>query len=203
MNSYVSDEELFILQRMIDGDEIAFKYFFDTYYDDLCNFVNSYLRDKPLSEDIVQGIFIYLWDNRSSLPRNCSVKSYLYTASKNRSLNQIRDTKNRNDVLEKLYTCLQVISEENTEQSLELKELKEIITKAVDELPQQCKTIYQLSRNEGLTNKEIAEKLGLSIKTVENQITIAIRKIKDFLQPYHYQIFILFIFFNFPEFFRG
>ncbi len=197
MSSYVSNEELFILQRMIDGDENAFKYFFDTYYEDLCNFVNSYLRNEPLSEDIVQGIFIYLWDNRGSLPKNCSVKSYLYTASKNRSLNQIRDTKNRNGVLEKLYTCLQVISEENAEQNLELKELEEIITKAVDELPQQCRTIYQLSRNEGLSNKEIAEELGLSVKTVENQITIAVRKIKDFLQPYHYQIFILFILFQF------
>src|SRR5665648_1284226 len=79
MNQKFSNEEFFILQRMIDGDEIAFKYFFDTYYDDLCNFVNGYLRDETFSEDVIQNIFIYLWEKKDSLPFNCSIKSYLYT----------------------------------------------------------------------------------------------------------------------------
>jgi len=197
MNPNVSNEEYFILQRMIDGDENALKYFFDTYYDNLCNFVNSYMRDESLSEDIVQSLFIYLWEKKDSLPFNCSIKSYLYSASKNKSLNHLRNVKNQNRIVGELLTQPELISDEKADRFLEFEELKTLISNAIDGLPNQCKTIYQLSRDEGLTNKEIAEKLGISIKTVENQMTIAIRKIKDFLQPYHDQIFILFIIANF------
>lgn len=199
MKSNVSNEEIFILQRMIEGDENAFKYFFDTYYDNLCNFVNSYLRDETLAEDVVQNIFIYLWENRNSLPVNCSIKSYLYTASKNKSLNHLRDEKNKNRIVGELLTQSEFNSGEKADQFLEFEELRTVISSAIDVLPANCKTIYKLSRDEGLTNKEIAERLGISVKTVENQMTIAIRKIKDFLQPYHYQLFTLFItahFFN-------
>lgn len=197
MKQNVSNEEFFILQRMIEGDENAFKYFFDTYYDNLCNFVNSYLRDETLSEDVVQNIFIYLWEKKDSLPSNCSIKSYLYTASKNKSLNQLRNIKNKNRIVGELLTQPELISDEKADLFLEFEELKTIISNAIDGLPTQCKTIYQLSRDEGLTNKEIAEKLGITVKTVENQMTIAIRKINFFLQPYHDQIFILFIVANF------
>jgi RNA polymerase sigma-70 factor (ECF subfamily) len=197
MKQKVSSEEFFILQRMIEGDENAFKYFFDTYYDNLCNFVNSYLRDEILSEDVVQSIFIYLWEKKDSLSSDCSIKSYLYTASKNKSLNQIRNIKNKNRIVEELLTQSELISDEKTDQFLEFEELETIISNAINGLPAQCKAIYQLSRDEGLTNKEISKKLGITVKTVENQMTIAIRKIKDFLQPYHDQIFILFIVANF------
>ena len=197
MKSNVSNEEIFILQRMIDGDENAFKYFFDTYYDNLCNFVNSYLRDETLAEDIVQNIFIYLWENRNSLPTNCSIKSYLYTASKNKSLNHLRNEKNKNRIVGELLTQAEFNSEEKADQFLEFEELRKVVFSAIDVLPANCKTIYKLSRDEGLTNKEIAERLGVSVKTVENQMTIAIRKIKEFLQPYQDQIFILFIFARF------
>jgi len=197
MKPNLSNEEFFILQRMIEGDENAFKYFFDTHYDNLCNFVNSYLRDETLSEDVVQSIFIYLWEKKDSLPSNCSVKSYLYAASKNRSLNQLRDIKNKNRIVGELLAHPALISDEKADQFLEFEELKKIISNAIDGLPAQCKTIYQLSRDEGLTNKEIAEKLGITVKTVENQMTIAIRKIKDFLQPYHDLIFFFFIVANF------
>jgi RNA polymerase sigma-70 factor (ECF subfamily) len=182
---------------MIEGDENAFKYFFDTYYDDLCNFVNSYLRDEILSEDVVQSIFIYLWEKKDSLPSNCSIKSYLYSASKNKSLNQLRNVKNKNRIIGELLSRPELISDEKADHFLEFEELKTLIFNAIDGLPMQCKTIYQFSRDEGLTNKEIAEKLEISIKTVENQMTIAIRKIKEFLQPYQDQIFILFIFARF------
>jgi RNA polymerase sigma-70 factor (ECF subfamily) len=197
MKPNVSNEELFILQKMIDGDENALKYFFDTYYDDLCNFVNSYLRDESLAEDIVQSIFIYMWDKRDSIPYPGSMKSYLYMASKNKSLNHLRNIKNKNRILEKLSFEPKLVSDNNTDYFLEFEELKTIISQAIDILPNQCKIIYQLSREDGLTHKEIAQKLDISTKTVENQMTIAIHKIKDFIQPYQDQIFILFIFTHF------
>jgi RNA polymerase sigma-70 factor (ECF subfamily) len=193
MKPKIPGEDFFILQKMIEGDEDAFKYFFDTYYDDLCNFVNSYLRDQTLSEDIVQSIFIYLWEKKDSLPFNCSIKSYLYTASKNKSLNYIRNQKNKNRIIEELIPQAELFFSEDADQFLEFEELKKIICDAVEGLPTQCKTIYQLSRDGELTNKEIAENLSISVKTVENQMTIAIKKIKDFLQPYHDQIFFFFL----------
>lgn len=193
MNSNVSNEEFFIIQRMIGGDENAFKYFFDSYYEDLCNFVNGYLRDETLSEDIVQSIFIYLWEKRDSLLSNSSIKSYLYSASKNKSLNFLRNEKNKNRIEGEIFAQPELFSEEKADSFIEFEELKTLISKAIDVLPMQCKTIYQLSRDEGLSNKEIAEKLGIAVKTVENQMTIAIRKLKDSLQPYKDQIFILFI----------
>ena len=197
MKKNVSNAEFFIIQRMVEGDENAFKYFFAIYYDDLCNFVNSYLRDETLSEDIVQSIFIYLWENRDSLPSNSSIKAYLYTATKNKSLNHLRNEKNKHRIEGALFAQTESFSDESADRYLEFEELKTILSRAVEVLPTQCKTIYQLSRDEGLSQKEIAEKLGITMKTVENQMTIAIRKIKEHLQPYQDQIFILFISINF------
>ena len=188
----VSKEEIFILQRMIEGDEDAFKYFFDTYYDDLCNFVNSYLREESISEDIVQNIFIYLWEKKGSLNLKNSVKAYLYTASKNKSLNYLRNIKTQNRITEEHFSQSDITTG-STDQYLEFEELKSIINQAIGRLPARCKKIYQLSRDREMTNKEIASELGISVKTVENQITIALKKIKDFLALYHDQIFLLFI----------
>lgn len=192
----ISSQEYFVLQKMICGNEDAFKYFFDTYYDDLCNFVNSYLRDRILSEDIVQNIFVHLWENKNKLPSDCSIKSYLYTASKNKSLNFLRNRKNQNRIIENLKLS-DDITEFTSDQYLEFDELRAVIIKGIEMLPDRCREIYMLSRNEGLSNKEIAEKLAISVKTVENQVTIAIRKLKEHLQPYEDQIFILFLFSNF------
>lgn len=193
----MSNGEIFILHKMVEGDESAFKYFFDTYYDDLCNFVNSYIRDEIIAEDIVQNIFIYLWEKKELLPPNCSIKSYLYAASKNKSLNYLRNQKNKAHIIEK-FMSLESIVEYTTDQYLEIEELKVAVGKAVNQLPEQCKKIYQQSRDHGFTNKEIAAKLGISLKTVENQMTIAIRKIKENLRSY--QSF-LFAFFPFCLFF--
>ena len=166
--------------------------FFDTYYEDLCNFVNTYLRDESLSEDIVQDIFVYLWEKKDSLPANCSIKSYLYTASKNKSLNYLRTDTSRKRIAGVLAPQFEPTVAE-AGQYLEFKELTKIVQDAVEALPSQCKRIYRLSRDKALSNKEIALKLGISVKTVENQITIAIKKIKVYLQPHHDQIFIIFL----------
>ena len=191
----VSNEEIFIIRRLIEGDEKAFKYFFDTYYVDLCNFVNAYVRDEDLSEDIVQNTFVYLWENRESLKYNSSVKAYLYASSKNKSLNHLRNSKNRNRIESEMTVSVE--QHFDSHNFLEYKDLKDLIVNAIDRLPGKCKKIYQLSRDQGLSNNEIASQLDLSVKTVENQITIAIRKIKDFLKPYHDQIIIFFLLANF------
>ena len=94
----IDAKELFMINKMINGDVDAFKHFFDTYYSDLCNFVNVYIKNQFVSEEIVQEIFVHFWENKEKLNVNTSVKSYLYSATKYKGLNHIRNTKRREEI---------------------------------------------------------------------------------------------------------
>lgn len=102
LNKEINNEEIYIVKKMIEGDVDSFKYFFDRYYDDLCNFVNVYLHDPVLSEEIVQDIFVYFWENKKKLQINTSVKSFLFSATKFKSLNLLRDTKTQKRIVEEI-----------------------------------------------------------------------------------------------------
>lgn len=179
---------------MIDGDISSFKYFFDKYYGDLCNFVNVYLHDRVLSEEIVQDIFVYFWENKEKLQINSSVKSFLFSASKFKSLNLLRDTKNRERIATTISKNELQIAPELDDSWIDTEEFKKILNAAVEQLAPKCREIFLLSKQEGLSNKEIAERLGISVKTVENQITIALKKLRTYLMPFRGKIFLLFLF---------
>jgi RNA polymerase sigma-70 factor, ECF subfamily len=195
LNEKYSNGELFILKKMIDGDIHSFKYFFDKYYTDLCNFVHIYLNDKDLSEEIVQDIFVYFWENKEKLKISTSVKSYLYAASKFKGLNLLRDTKNHKRIIEKIEKYNHENIYEEDELYLDVAEFKKVIETAVDQLAPKCREIFLLSKQHELTNREIAEKLGISVKTVENQMTIALKKLREHLLPFRGKIFELFLVF--------
>jgi len=190
----ITTEELFIVKKMIDGDIDSFKYFFDRYYDDLCNFVHVYLHDQILAEEIVQDIFVYFWENREKLKINTSVKSYLFSASKFKSLNLLRDTKTQKRIVEKIGRIEPLHTPEYESSYIDVDELKKILNSAVDQLAPKCREIFLLSKQKELSNKEIAEQLGISVKTVENQMTIALKKLREYLIPYREKIFLLFLF---------
>lgn len=176
----------------MEGDKDAFRYFFDKYYVDLCNFVHVYVNDKNLSEEIVQDIFVYFWENKEKIQIQVSVKSYLFSASKRQSLNLLRNNKNRKRILETLgdFAPMETSLSDSV---LDTIEFREILDAAIDQLAPKCKEIFLLSKREELSNKEIAERLDISVKTVENQMTIALRKLRDYLLPYREKIFILFL----------
>ena len=180
--------ELFIVKKMIKGDAEAFKYFFETYYTDLCNFVNLYVKDQATSEEIVQDIFIHFWEHKASLSINVSVKSFLYSCSKYRSLNHLRDSR-RQEAIKSRFADMYV--EDASYDDFDDKKFRELLLKAQEALPPKCLLVFQLSHDRRLSNKEIAQHLGLSIKTVENQMTIAYKKLRAYLQPYKKQIFFL------------
>ncbi len=188
----INDEERFIFQRMAEGDEEAFRFFFEKYYTDLCNFVNIYLNDPITAEDIVQDIYVYFWNKKENIRIETSVKSYLLKASKNKTLNYLRDEKARlviqNKLAEESETSYEipVISEDNHR-------LQEIVRMAVESLPKKCREIYILSKEKKLTYKEISNELGISTKTVENQMGIALKKLRELLKPYYEELFILFL----------
>lgn len=178
---------------MIEGDISSFKYFFDRYYDDLCNFVNIYLHDQVLSEEVVQDIFVYFWENKEKIQINISVKSYLFSASKFKSLNLIRDQKNQKKIIERIGRTAPTISIESEESYIDTEEFKRILSAAIEQLPPKCREIFLLAKQEELSNKAIAEQLGISVKTVENQMTIALKKLREFLLPYRGKIFCIFL----------
>jgi RNA polymerase sigma-70 factor (ECF subfamily) len=188
----INDEERFIFARMAEGDKEAFRFFFEKYYADLCNFVNIYLNDPAMAEDIVQDVYVYFWSQKEEIHIETSIKSYLLKASKNKSLNYLRNEKNRLAIHEKLAN--------ESATSYEIPEDREddfrkqaIIEKAVASLPKKCREIYILSKEKKLTYNEISKELSISTKTVENQMGIALKKLRELLKPYYDELFILFL----------
>ena len=177
----------------MDGDIDSFKYFFDRYYNDLCNFVNIYLHNQALSEEIVQDIFVFFWETKNKLKINSSVKSYLYSVSKFKSLNLLRDTQTHRKIVEKIGRTESSQTTEMDGSYIDNDEFRKILKVAFDQLPPKCREIFLLSKQEELSNKEIADRLGISVKTVENQMTIALKKLREQLSPFREKIFLLFL----------
>ena len=187
-----NDEEHFIFIRMVEGDKDAFRFFFDKYYVDLCNLVNIYIRDNVMSEEIVQDIYIYFWEKKENIQIESSVKAYLLRASKNKSLNYLRNEKTKLIYYEKIREASETVYE-TPSNALDAQQLSEIIENAVKSLPEKCREIYRLAKEKELTYKEIAEELGISVKTVENQMSNALKKLRNQLRPYYNDIFLLFL----------
>lgn len=189
----ISGEELFVFNRMVEGDKEAFRFFFEKYYSDLCNLVNLYLHDPVMSEEIVQDIFIYLWEKKENIRIESSLKSYLLRASKNRSLNYIRNKKIKLDIYSRLND-FDKGTIEMPDSVLDSNQLREIINTAIDSLPGRCREIYILGKEKNMSYKEISEELGISVKTVEVQMGKALKKLREQLRPYYNDIFVLFLF---------
>ncbi|RKD86455.1 RNA polymerase sigma-70 factor (ECF subfamily) [Mangrovibacterium diazotrophicum] len=188
-----NQEEQFIIQRMIEGDKRAFKYFFDKYYRELCNFVNIYLKDEMLAEEVVQDIFVYFWENKQKIKIHSSVKAYLFGASKYKSLNVLRSQKDNLVWFDAIEASESYIDEIPMEQFSGIEEFRQILNDAILQLPEKCREIFLLSKKQELSNKQIAEQLGVSVKTVENQMTIALKKLRSCLEPHRDKIFLLFL----------
>ncbi|MDO9613060.1 MAG: sigma-70 family RNA polymerase sigma factor, partial [Bacteroidota bacterium] len=110
------------------------------------------------------------------------------------SLNLLRDTKTQKRIVEKIGKTEPLITSEEEDSYLDTNEFKKILDAAVDQLAPKCREIFLLSKFEDLSNREIAEKLGISVKTVENQMTIALKKLREYLLPFRGKIFLLFLY---------
>ncbi len=165
-------------------DDAAFEQLFKTHFKALHAYANVTLRDEEQAEEIVQSVFIKLWEKRELLHIDTSVKAYLYRSVHNECLNHIKHIKVKAKY-EEHATYTSPGHTESAAKLLELKELEGHIHQALSELPQQCRIIFQMSRFEELKYKEIAEQLNISIKTVENQMGKALKlmraKLRDFL----------------------
>ncbi len=165
------------------GDELVFEKVFKDYYERLCNYANTFVNDMDEAEEMVQSTFLTLWEKRESIGIHTSVKSYLYQAVHNQSLNKIKHLQVRQAHSEYIKHQAAAGSFE-INQNLLGEELEQQINAAINSLPAQCQTVFRLSRFENLTYAEIAEQLNLSVKTIENHMGKALRIMREQLKDY-------------------
>ena len=163
------------------GDTKAFESIFKTYYEDLVKYSYQFIQLQAVSEEIVQDVFVSYWERRETVEIKSSLKSYLYRAVKNRTINYIKlqlpKDQKTSDIDE---LPIMVIDDSD---SSDLSSMHKLISSEINKLPVKCRTIFLLSRTEGLSHKEIAEELNLSVKTIENQIGIALKRLRETLRP--------------------
>jgi len=165
-------------------DEAAFEQVFKTHFKRLHAYAFTILRDEIQAEEMVQQVFFKLWERNDNLSLTGSISSYLYRAVHNESLNYIKHQKVRsNHQLNVAYSMKNEV--EHPAKKIMAGELEKKIHSALNELPEQCRTIFQMSRFDELKYREIADKLDISVKTVESQMSKALRllrvKLVDFL----------------------
>jgi RNA polymerase sigma-70 factor (family 1) len=169
----LSDAELIALIKA--DDHAAFNEVYDRYWKFLLQAVYQVSRHRADSLDVCQMVFLWVWENRAAIRVTASLKGYLYNAVKFKLANLIRNGRVRETLFDDLET-VDVHTYKSNE--LELKQLQDFIRQLINELPSRCREVFLLSRNEQLSHKEIAERLGISEKTVEDHITRAIGKIR-------------------------
>jgi RNA polymerase sigma-70 factor (ECF subfamily) len=158
-------------------DEQAFGELFKRYFKQLRNYAFSFVQEQTLAEDIVQTIFLRLWDKIEVLNVGDSIPAYLYRAVYNESLNTLK----RSKVRRSYHSWLNRHMKDQTDtahKNLQLQELERQLRAAINELPEQCRTIFQLSRYEELRYRDIGLRLGISVKTVENQMGKALKLLR-------------------------
>ena len=138
--------------------------------------MNLYLKDTQEAEENALDIFMYIWEHKTDIEIQISFKAYLFQAARNKSLNSLRKRRDSVSIDE-----IAPILKENEDTSIEAEELNRLIEEAVMALPDKCREVFTKSRVENLSNQEIAEKMQVSVKTVEAQITKALKRIKEYL----------------------
>ncbi|WP_165688791.1 RNA polymerase sigma factor [Flavobacterium sp. A45] len=175
-NSYLNHDTV-IINRLRNGDKQALTELYNEFWQLL--FVSSYnvIKDKELCEDIIQDIFMNIWNNREKLEINISLKGYLYACARYQVFNQFKKNKNKVHV-EFLDDLDKRFQHSTPETQMMHEELVQQISSIIETLPEKCQLVYKLSRDEQLSHKEIAARLDISTKTVENHITKALQVIR-------------------------
>ena len=171
------NQDVILIDRLRNGDETALTELYNKFWQSL--FMSSYnvLKDRELCEDIIQDIFMNIWHNREKLEIHISLKGYMYACARYQVFNHIR--RNKDKIHVELFDDLEKRFQYTTpETQLMHDELVYHINSIVENLPEKCQLVYKLSREEQLSHKEIAERLNISTKTVENHITKALHTIR-------------------------
>ena len=182
-----SDSE--ILEQLSQDSEKAFELIFTKYHVELFWYVMKYVRLKAVAEEIVHDVLLYIWEHRHHLIIAKSLKSYLFTAAKHKSLDYLKSSYAKQSYQDDFPEGLK--AEVSPDSLLEQEELKKLIQAGIEQLPERCRLIYRLSRTNGLPYKEIASHLNISPKTVEAQMGIALQRLRNYLTKY-FEVFLWF-----------
>ncbi|MEM7103307.1 MAG: RNA polymerase sigma-70 factor [Bacteroidota bacterium] len=171
-------------------DRASFEQLFKTHFAYLCNFAKQYVEDIDTAQDITQKVFIVLWEKRADMDPGKSIKSYLFTAVKNKCLNYIRDQKKyRSKVLDLDCGDFDIAGEE--EDYFAQDELRKRIAEAMNNLPEKCRLVFEMSRFQGMKYREIAEELDIAQKTVEAHMSKAMKALREQLKDYMLMVMII------------
>lgn len=162
---------------------IDIEYLFKEHYKKLHRIAQKVVNDPVIAEDIVQEVFIHIWNNRESLQINSTIEGYLMKSVVNRSINHLEKNKKMVKTSLSDQTELKEAMSNSKQEHFDYELFQEMVYRSLDKLPPKCKVIFMLSRFEDMKYKEIAEHLDISIKTVENQMGIAIAKLNSELKP--------------------
>ena len=188
-NSVISDQQL--ITQLREGNVTAYTELFDRFQPLLYVYARKIVKDKDEAADIVQEIFLYVWDKRSSLEFEGPILSYLYTAVRYKFFNLLDKKKVRQDYAESLQKFIQSGTLQ-TDDLLREREMMRIIEEQISLLPPKLKLIYELSRNANMHTADIAALLGISEKTVQNQVSLAVKQLKIKLDALHVSGLIIF-----------
>jgi RNA polymerase sigma-70 factor (ECF subfamily) len=183
-------EEEVLIQRLINGDQTAFELLFRFYYPGLVTFASQIVLNQEDAEEIVQDFFLKLWAKRNDIRNSNSLKGYFFTSIKNSSLNFLKKEK----ISEKIRSEFKYLTENDRLYNPDLfvvSELQSRIKEAFGKLPPRANEIFKLSRFRGLSNDEIAEKLNISKRTVETQISNSLKILRVELKDYLFLLLLL------------
>lgn len=189
ITSSIDEKSLQSLQAQIAvGDQQAFRQLFDHFSTRLSQFALSIVRNKDAAIEIVDEVFVKVWKQRMHVTAISHLKTYLYTAIKNASLNYLSRKANEQVTEPFDYINIQLNEEDYPDQQMITSEIFRHIRAAIDDLPPRCKMIFKLVREDGLKYKEVAEILNISINTVDAQMVIAVKKISEKVKA-HFEFF--------------
>ncbi|MBX2875967.1 MAG: RNA polymerase sigma-70 factor [Saprospiraceae bacterium] len=164
-----------------NGEIEAFERLFKAHYPDLYAFGYRFVQDRSQVEDLIQDVFLHIWENRAQLEIRSSIQAYLKTAVKNKALSHLRSYYHLQVAMVPPDEVPAPTSVAASEDKPDTEILMQLVQRGIEQLPKQCRLIFQLSRQSGLTYDEIARELGVSKETVKSQIKIALQKLRAFL----------------------
>lgn len=185
-------DEKFLINGILTRNKIVFDFIFHYYYSGLCAYAERITGDEKAAEDIVQDLFVSLWIKHKKIKINTSLRNYLFISVKNRSLDYIKKKKTDEKNIYLITSDLE-LTENLSNFWFAESELEAKVQKSLEKLPPRCRNIFKLSRFEGLKNNDIAKKLGISKRTVELQVSNALRQLKNDLQPYIITTLLIFL----------
>ena len=177
------NNERILVQRLIEGDEDAFCELYAAYKNRLIFFAMRFLKSREYAEDIFQDAFTIIWQGRRFINPEASFSSYLYTIVRNRILNQLRNLESQTKLKEQILA--QAVDYSNdTSDSILANDLRGLIARAMQQLTARQREIFEMSRRQDMSHREIAEALGISVYTVQEHISTSLRILRTYLEKH-------------------